>query len=135
MPVMRILVAEDDCASRLLMQLCLSKLGQCTLVPTGQKAIATIKEAIEKNEYFDLICLDIMMPEADGLEVLQTIRLLENEHAASGIKPAKVIMATAKGQKNDTDAAFAIGCDAYIIKPVDKVTLLSKISKLGLLGN
>jgi len=71
----------------------------------------------------DLILLDIMMPEMDGVETLRHLK--EN----SDSKSIPVIMVTTKGDPEMVERATEAGCDDYITKPVDKIELLEKVRK------
>ncbi len=81
------------------------------------------------NEPFDLMVLDITMPRIDGLQVLETIR---SDEAARGIACGDglpIIMLTA--YKSTCMKSFNLGCDDYILKPVQPEVLVNKIrSKL-----
>ena len=75
-----------------------------------------------KKEKPDLIFLDIMMPEIDGIE---TCRRLKEDPETSQIP---VVMVTTKGEREMVEKAFQAGCNDYITKPVDRMELLSKVS-------
>ena len=82
---------------------------------------------------YDLICLDITMPELDGIEVLKTIRKKEKEMNLFNDEKSKIIMTTAVTQKEKVKAAVKEGCDSFIVKPIIKQKLISEIRNLGLL--
>ncbi len=88
---------------------------------------------MEDNEPYDLICLDIMMPNMDGREALKAIRQIEHEHGINGLDGVKVIMTTALGDSKSVIGSFREGCEAYIVKPVEKTKLLEEMEKLGLI--
>ena len=94
---MRILIAEDDYASRRFMQNFLSRYGECDVTVDGKEALDAFLMALEEKEPYDLICLDIMMPLLDGYEVLRAIREKEKEEQISEEEESKVIMTTALG--------------------------------------
>jgi two-component system chemotaxis response regulator CheY len=130
---MRILIAEDDFASRKFLFKFLSRYGECDLVVDGLEALDAFLLSIKENMHYDLVCLDIMMPKVDGVKVLKSIRDLENQ---KGIKPeerAKVIMTTALGETSLVQSAFDIGCDAYAAKPIDTGKLIEVLIKFGLI--
>jgi CheY-like chemotaxis protein len=70
----------------------------------------------------DLILMDVMMPEVDGIE---TCRRLKANPATSSIP---VVIVTTKGEPAMVEKAFRAGCNDYITKPIDKFELLSKVS-------
>lgn len=129
---MQILIVEDDIPSRRLLQLFLADFGICELAANGREAVEAVEQAILNEQPYDLICMDIMMPEMDGMEALQTIRRLEFKHYKPGSMSTKIIMVTAKGQAKDVMSAFHSGCEAYIIKPISKDKLFEQIGELGL---
>lgn len=116
---MRILIAEDDLTSRLFMNKFLSKYGKCDLAINGLEAIDLVAEAVKSDAYYDLICLDIMMPKVDGIKALKTIREIESTNLAQGEKPAKIIMTTALNDKETVEESYQYGCEAYAWKPID----------------
>lgn len=130
---MRILIAEDDLTSRLFMKKYLSKYGNCDLAMNGIEAIDLAMNAVQTNEHYDLICLDIMMPKVDGLKALKAIRELEKTYLKPGSEPAKVIMTTALNDKETVEEAYEVGCQAYAWKPIDINKFNEVLTKLGLL--
>lgn len=131
---MKTLIVEDDFAARKLMQIYLSELGECSVAVNGKEALAAFTEALDANEPYDLIALDIMMPEMDGREALIRIRGTEKQRGIHGLSGVKVIMTTAKGQSEDIFGSFNAGCEAYLIKPIRKPDLFAEIAKLGLMA-
>jgi two-component system chemotaxis response regulator CheY len=83
---------------------------------------------------FELICLDIMLPQLSGLELLQRIRDQESEAGVGGLSGARIIMTTAIDDRSDVVGAFKLGCEAYMVKPIDRSELLKKIAELGIKG-
>jgi two-component system, chemotaxis family, chemotaxis protein CheY len=129
---MKCLIVEDDFVGRKLMQKYLSDYGECDVAVDGEEAVEAFKLAIENKLPYDLICLDIMMPNMNGHEVLSTIREIEIWHGINGLDGVKVIMTTALGDSENVMGSFREGCEAYIVKPVRKDALLAEIEKLGL---
>ena len=76
---MRILIAEDDFASRKFMLRFLSQYGECDVTVDGMEAVDAFLMALEDEENYDLVCLDIMMPELDGYQALKAMRDIEKE--------------------------------------------------------
>lgn len=127
-----ILIVEDDFASRKAIQLLLSGHGDCIVVVNGKEAVEVFEDALNRNQPFDLICMDIVMPEMDGHETLKRIRQIESERQIYGSDGVKVIMTSTNDGSGDIFGAFREGCEAYIIKPVLKDKLFDEIEKLGL---
>jgi two-component system, chemotaxis family, chemotaxis protein CheY len=129
---MKCLIVEDDFIGRKLMQKYLAEYGECDVATDGEEAVEAFRLALENETPYDLICLDIMMPNMNGHEALSAIRQIENKHEINGLDGVKVIMTTALGDSESVLGSFREGCEAYMIKPIRKDTLLTEIEKLGL---
>lgn len=103
---MKILIAEDDLACCRLLQSFLSDYGDCLVTINGLEAVKAVKDALDEGQPYDLICLDIMMPNMDGHEALKAIRQIESEHGISCLDGVKVIMTTALGDSKNVMGAF-----------------------------
>ena len=132
---MKILIVEDDFASRKLMQKYLSPYGICEVVVDGEEAVLAFSESLENDDPFDLVCLDIMLPKKDGQQVLKSIRSLEASRGIEGSEGVKVIMTTALGDAENIMSAFRSQCEGYLTKPVTRQRLLEEIKDLGLLAD
>ncbi|MHC4535373.1 MAG: response regulator [Planctomycetota bacterium] len=131
---MKILIAEDDFACRKLLQSFLSEYGDCLVVINGLEAVEAFKKALDEGQPYDLICLDIMMPEMDGHEALESIRKIENERGIVGLDGVKVIVTSALDDSGSVMGEFKSGREAWIVKPFSKRNLLEKMEKLGLIN-
>lgn len=116
----KILIVDDTETMRLYEQMLLA--GQGYEVDLAEDGL----DALEKVLTFkpDLVLLDIMMPNMDGIE---TCRRLKSDEQTKDIK---VVMVTTKSEYDRVKEAFAAGCDDYITKPIDKTELLTKIKDL-----
>ncbi len=130
---MKILLAEDDFVTRKYMSNFLSKYGECDVTVDGMEAIDAVTMALEDDEPYDLVCLDIMMPIMDGYQALAGIRKLEKERGISAEKAVKVIMTTALNEEKNVKMAFELGCTIYSGKPIDQERFEQAIKKLGLI--
>lgn len=130
---MRALIVEDDFISRKVLQKFLAPYGECDIAITGTEAVDAFTMASGEGKPYDLICLDIMMPEIDGLEVLRTIRGKEKDMGVGGKKEVKIIMTTALDSPKDViEAYYHGGCTDYLVKPVDSKKLVSLLKEYGL---
>lgn len=130
---MRILIAEDDLASRKFMYKFLSQYGDCDITVDGIETIDAFLMAWDEKKPYDLICLDIMMPKLDGLKALKIIRDMELQRRIEVSNRVKVIMTTALNEKNMVLNSFETGCEAYASKPIDTVKFVEVMKRLGLL--
>lgn len=130
---MRILIAEDDYVSRKFLYKFMSQFGECDITVDGMEAIEVFLMALDEQHYYDLICLDIMMPEVDGIKALKTIRKLEEERKVPKEKMAKVIMTTALNDPKGIFETFDLGSEAYAVKPIDTDKLIDVMKRLKLI--
>jgi len=130
---MKALIVEDDFLSRMLLQGLLKPYVVPDVAVNGKEAVEAVRISLENKEPYNLICMDIMMPEMDGQEALRHIRDLEK---LAGILPTdgvKVIMITALDDKKNIMTAFREQCDTYLVKPLDKVKLVTTLESLKLI--
>ena len=130
---MRILIAEDDFASRKFLSKSLEKYGDVDITVDGQEAVDAFTYALEERNYYDLVCLDMMMPKMDGIDALKLIRSLEEEKKVAPDRRTHIIMTTAINDTNTVNAAFAYGCEGYAAKPIDMQTFIKVMEKMHLI--
>jgi len=128
----KILIAEDDVVSRKFLNKFFSKYGERDLVVDGLEALEAFMMSIKDEEYYDLVCLDIMMPKVDGVKALKVMRDLEVQHKLDESRCAKIIMTTALGETQVVKTALEYGCDAYASKPIDLEKLVEVLEKIGI---
>ncbi len=128
---MKILLAEDDFASRKFMSKILDKYGEADITVNGLEAVDAFLMALDDDERYDLVILDVMMPMLDGYQVLSTIRKFEAERNFKPEERTRVIMTTALNEEVNVKKAMEIGCDAYVGKPVNVERFTMLLSKMG----
>lgn len=130
---MRVLVVEDDPISRQLMVKLLERYGKCVATDDGPKAIELFEQALNAQEPFDLICMDIMMPGLSGHAATQRIREIEIGHGIGPDEETKIIMTTALDDvRNVVTALDSSGANAYLVKPIRRSQLMLELEKLNL---
>lgn len=113
-----LLVVEDEESLREALKLNLELENyEVTLAVNGPQALKAVK-----NEYFDLIILDIMLPEMDGLAVCETIRMQHNQ--------VPILFLSARNTGADRVAGLKKGGDDYLTKPFNLEELLLRVDKL-----
>lgn len=131
---MKTLIVEDDFLARELLSTLISQYGECHLAKNGVEALGILTRALDENEPYDLVCLDIMMPKMDGQQTLLELRKLEEDRGVSGDQQTKVIMITAIDDSKNIMKAFRQGhCEAYLTKPLDRDKLIDHLKTLGLI--
>ena len=130
---MKTLIVEDDFTNRLLLQEFIKIYGLPHIAINGKEAVKAVRQALDTNEPYDLICMDIMMPEMDGQQALKKIRAMEEERGISSTNGSKIVMTTALGDMKNACNAFNSLSDAYLIKPIDKARLIETLHRLKLI--
>ena len=130
---MKVLIAEDDFASRKFMLRFFEKYGECDVTVDGREAVEAYTMAVEMDEPYDLICLDIMMPEMDGHQALRRIRKIEEENNVPDDEKVKIVMTTALSETRHVTKAFESGCTAYAGKPINQEKLEAMLKKFDLI--
>jgi two-component system chemotaxis response regulator CheY len=130
---MKILITEDGPVAAKLMRLMLEPYGECDTAISGREALIAFRLAAKEGRRYDLICLDIMMPGLDGLQVLKEIRKMESADGIAVPDGVKIIMTTALSDPGKMKEALDSQCTAYLAKPIGKQKLLEQLRALGLL--
>ncbi|MGA3096831.1 MAG: response regulator [Bryobacteraceae bacterium] len=130
---MKTLIAEDDFTSRLLLQEFLKSYGDCHIAVNGKEAVEAARAALQAEEPYDLICLDIMMPGMDGQAALKEIRRLEAAASVATSRRVKIVMTTALADLPNVVNAIRGKCDCFLAKPIRKAKLLEELRKLALI--
>ena len=127
---MRALIAEDEFLGRKVLSAFLNTLFEVDVAVNGKEAVEAFKLAHAEGHPYDLILMDIMMPELDGLEALAAIRALEQE---GKLRPqVRVLMTTALDDAKTVIRSFHDGeASGYLIKPLNKDKLFAELQKLG----
>jgi two-component system, cell cycle response regulator len=115
---MKVLIAEDDLTSRLLLKKVLEKWGYEVVVTVNG---AEAWEGLQAADPPHLAILDWMMPEMDGVEVCRRARALETR------QPPYLILLTALGEKDHMMTAFSAGADDFVNKPYDPAELRARV--------
>jgi len=123
---LRVLVAEDNGVNQILAKRLVEKQGHsAVLVASGREAL----EALER-ETFDLVLMDVQMPDVDGLEAATAIRQRERHTGAH----LPIIAMTAGAMQGDKERCLEAGMDAYVSKPVNVSELFTAIERVTTLA-
>ncbi len=119
-----ILIVDDDFSTRKLLNRVLQRRANVDHAANGKEALYAYELSLTHRDPYDVILLDVTMPELNGDQVLEEIR--RREKPQGGHVP--IIMVT--GREDCMDACFELGCDAYLLKPVSPSSLLQNIRQL-----
>jgi two-component system sensor histidine kinase/response regulator len=123
---LHVLVAEDNLVNRKLVTTLLRKRGhKVKAVENGRKAVAAIQSAT--GEGFDVVLMDLEMPEMSGFEAAQAIR----EREIEGGRRLPLIALTAHAMHGDRERCLEAGLDEYLSKPIDVDELIAIVERFG----
>ncbi|AQT67527.1 Chemotaxis protein CheY [Anaerohalosphaera lusitana] len=130
---LRALVVDDDPLCRKRVEMIISPYFHCDFAVTGLEGLQKFERSLGSGNRYDLVTLDINMPELDGHHTLQAIRSLESKNGIEGLDGVKIIMSTSCDESEHVFSAFRQGCEAYVIKREMGEKLPEQMVKLGLL--
>jgi len=115
---LKILVAEDNAVNQKVIRLLLKRLGyDCTMVENGRLAVDKVK-----SETFDLVLMDIQMPELDGIEASQEI----SQEVPANRRP-RIVALTAGATRDNREDAEGAGMKGYLTKPIELEALTAEL--------
>jgi two-component system chemotaxis response regulator CheY len=129
---MRFLVVEDEFVSRRVLTRFLEAFGSVEIAVDGLEAMEAVKVALDENDPYAVICLDVMMPRLDGQGTLRQIRKMERARGVKLGAGAKIVMVTGLNDSQTVMSAFRGDSDAFLVKPVDHAKLLETLAGFGI---
>jgi CheY-like chemotaxis protein len=124
-----VLVAEDNEINALLMRSLLTRLGHHAVITTnGEAALESWLAARSAGTPYDLILMDVQMPQLDGVEATKRIRAREAGQAG---RPTPILALTANTLVEDRYACFEAGMDGFLVKPLDRDKLADALAELA----
>ncbi len=135
---LRILIVEDDFTSRQLLVAALSRYGDCHIAKDGLEAVQAVIESYEMNPTapYDLICMDVQMPNMDGTVASKTIREIERGKDIEGTEFESIIImiSCVEDPRVIMKACYKCGANHYFVKPLDLNQMTRQMQKLGLIS-
>lgn len=128
---MRTLIVDDDITSSFFLQKLIEPFSTFVRVGNGIDALSTFRNAKIDGVPFDLIFLDIIMPDLDGQKVLQKIRTIEDEWKIQSGHGVKIIMLTSLKDRKTVLESFKNRCDAFLVKPLSRQKLEEALKQAG----
>ena len=122
MAIERVLVAEDDPVNQTVAASLLERRGHAvTVVANGRAALEALRE-----QTFDVIVMDVQMPEMDGVAATRAVRSLETDTKSR----TPIIALTAHARAGDRERCLSAGMDAYMSKPLRAARLISLVESV-----
>jgi len=129
----RLLIVDDDTRFADLVAVKLSAHADCAVSPSGADAVLRFQHQLRKNEPFDAVIMDIVMPGMSGHDAVEKMREAERRNHVDPRRSFKLLMLTAhRDMKNVSCSFFRNGADAFIPKENLSDRLLTELRKLGL---
>ncbi|MEO5364357.1 MAG: response regulator [Magnetococcus sp. DMHC-8] len=136
-PPRKVLIVDDHPPSVVLLQSMLEGVCDCAVATSGQDALMLFQQAQTDGDPFDVVLLDIFMPDLDGIETLKRLRKLEMSHREvqlfgrqTGL--TRIIMQTISDNPQDFLDAYLEGrCNGYIQKPYSREEIIAKVCATG----
>lgn len=133
MELRKCLIVDDDELGREMIAQYLEKVPVVDTATDGQDAVGKFQTALTAGDPYELILLDIVMPDMDGIAAGKEIRKLEKGLALPADKQVKIVMLTALNTPQDVmQSMLAVQSSAYLVKPVEPEKVRKTISQLGL---
>jgi two-component system chemotaxis response regulator CheY len=131
--MVKCLIVDDDALGRELTAHYLKGFADCEMAENGVKAVEMFRSSFEGGNPYDLIIMDIVMPEMDGHTAAKEIRLIEKEWAVSIKHGVNIVVISSLNTPNDIIQAYvSVRSAAHLVKPVHPVKLLETLRKLGM---
>ena len=122
---LRVLGVDDNAANRVILARMLDGFGcQVEMVDGGQAALERLRNSCDKGALFDVMLLDMEMPGMDGEQVIRAVR------SDPSLQQVKIIILTSMSQRGDAARLQAMGCSAYLLKPVKQQLLYDAIAAI-----
>ena len=129
---MRVLIVDDDFYCRSMIHEILHPYAYCDMAVNGEEAVDAFRRAVVDGKPYDLVCLDLVMPDMDGQQTLREIRVIEKETKRAPLLETKVIVTSMLEDRKEThDAFFLGGAASYLVKPITEDKLLAELRNLG----
>lgn len=131
---MRVLIVDDDFYSRSFLEYILHPYAVCDVAENGEEAVMTFQRALKEGKPYDLVCMDLRMPEIDGATAMREIRDVEKDHGVDKVCRAKIIITSVLEDAEDTHNAMFLGdATAFLQKPIEEKSLLTELKRLELI--
>ncbi len=127
---MRILIFEVKDTNRKLLETVLSEYGVCRVTADGNTAIDLFRQALNQRDFYDLIVVDVSMPDHNGMIVLRQIRETEKTSNVTMGNKARIVAVTGKLGNDEMKLLLDIDCDDYLVKPFNSQNIIDVMNDI-----
>lgn len=132
---MRVLIVDDDFYSRVMLHDMLRPVAECHIAVNGEEAVEAFKKALNDGRSYDLVCMDLVMPEMDGQQALREMRGHEDDLGLSDAQRCKVVVISMLEDSRETNDAFFLGgADCFLVKPIEEERFMAELRALGFMA-
>jgi len=132
MSELNILIADDSSSARTLLGSMLSPYGHCDFAVDGREAVCRFQAALDQGQPYDIIFMDIHMPDMDGIKAAQMIKDIQS--GFEGLSRTRVVMLSQiRDKETMLKSQLQIGAEMYLTKPLEQRTLQETLVNLELL--
>jgi|GEM_PF-1444377 len=129
------LIVEDDPFTQKILCAQMRSFGSCDRANNGSQGVEMFRQSLESpQERYDLVCLDLGLPDMEGMTALNNLRNVESQFEDDIPKRTSMIITTAETKPEIIAKAFEVGCDGYLMKPCTIEEIERELKKLGLLS-
>jgi len=132
---MRSLIVEYDPACCRIMFEVLRQNGECCFAENRDEGIEIFRQAWMNGRPIELVCLDIMMPNMEGTELLHLIHASSLGMLNEGFKQPKILLTTLMTETDTVAEYYHKLCDTYLVKPITAERLQEKLGMMGFVIN
>ena len=126
------MIVDDDIVSRKVLHQIMSEVGVCHEFDSGDVALYAFETAITDKQPYNLVMLDINMPDMDGFEVMNRIHDIEMMKRTKPEKRVKIVMVTERNERSAVMQAVEAHCDDYVVKPYSR-SILNRLRRSELI--
>ncbi|MBU5612226.1 response regulator [Geomonas azotofigens] len=130
---MKCLIIEDNEFLREALMMFLRGVAESETAGDGREGVDRFTAALRQGHPFDLVLLDIVMPEMDGMQALRLMRQAEKEEGSPGRKSVIIMTTSLNSPANMEEAMWDGDCTDYLVKPVARADLMAMLHRHGLL--
>ncbi len=130
---MKCLIIEDNEFLREGLMLFLKDVAEIEVADNGRQGVDLFTAALKEGCPFDLVLLDIIMPEMDGQQALRLMRQAEKDAQRQKQKSVIIMTSSLNSPENVQEAMWDGDCTDYLVKPVGRADLMGMLKRHGLL--
>lgn len=132
---MRALIIDDDPQTHALLRSVLAPLAQVVATLNASSGLEAFRQSLEQNVPFDVVFLDIVLPDLDGHQALLRLRGLEDAFALEDKPTVSIVVSELRDAKNINRAFFVGGAASYLAKPLNANQIRAELAKFGLMAS